>query len=56
MDAAKKTLFGGTMWDGSGREARLDDVLRMSNLGAPVSVAEVMNTESDLLCYQYELS
>ena len=52
-DAVNKILFEGMAWDGSGRKARMDDVLSMSDIAHPVSVGDVMNTESNLLCYRY---
>lgn len=45
--------YTGPSKHGSDQEASLDDLLPMGTLAKVVQVREVMNTESDLLCYRY---
>ena len=53
-NAISKVRWGGIAWDGSGGQARMDDLLNVSQLGPPIPAADVMSVSGDLLCYRYE--
>ncbi|MCJ1241386.1 hypothetical protein MMC14_009391 [Varicellaria rhodocarpa] len=48
-----KVHWGGAAWDGSEREAGLSDLLRMGGLALDIPASNVLNIDSDELCYRY---
>lgn len=47
------TAYSGPKQRHSIEMASLDDLIQMQGLAEPVKVAEVMNIQGDLLCYDY---
>lgn len=45
--------YDGPSSHGSEDAASLDDMLPVSDFAKSIKVREVMNTESDMLCYRY---
>jgi tyrosinase len=54
MDPSDRLLdYGGKAAANSTERAALTDLLHVSSLAPPVTVSEIMSTESTLLCYRY---
>lgn len=49
----RQTEYLGKAANNSTKVASLGDIIPMGGLSADIEVAEIMNTEADLLCYRY---